>query len=164
MTYWTYCYNETECFLHLSQMWFRCFVLQHQNVRHLQGHSMAMRRSAKLTLMDTKAVLFHASATPSLTGWLHRGLLVIRRGTGMWRNASTGSCSRHVEVRPFDLLNLYLLNGLFHPSLLDEGCSRKKIMGVFDGTFILPLPPIRFNYCLGPLPIRSNYLSTPPPT
>ena len=45
-----------------------------------------------------------------------------------------------------------------------KGCSRKEIMEVFDGTFILPPPPMRFNYCLGPPPIRSNYPSTPPPT
>ena len=33
----------------------------------------------------------------------------------------------------------------------------KKMMGVFDGTFILPPPPMRFNYCLGPPPIRSPH-------
>ena len=26
----------------------------------------------------------------------------------------------------------------------------KNIMGVFDDTFILPPPPMRLNYCLGP--------------
>ena len=45
-----------------------------------------------------------------------------------------------------------------------KGCSRKEIMGVFDGTFILPPSPNRFNYCLCPPPIRSNCLSTPQPT
>ena len=34
-------------------------------------------------------------------------------------------------------------------------------MVAFDGTFILPPPPMRFNYCLGPPPIKSNYQPTP---
>ena len=45
----------------------------------------------------------------------------------------------------------------------NEGCSRKN-MGVFDGSFIIPPLSMRFNYCLGPPPIRSNYQPTPPPT
>ena len=43
------------------------------------------------------------------------------------------------------------------------GLFQKQMMGVFDGTFILPPLPMRFNYCLGLPPIKSNYQSTPPP-
>ena len=47
---------------------------------------------------------------------------------------------------------------------LVRAVPEKKNMGVFDGTFILPPPSIRFNYCLGPSTMRSNYQSTPQPT
>ena len=51
-----------------------------------------------------------------------------------------------------------------HPpgSQVHQGCSRKTLWGVFDGTFTLPPPPL-VHYCIGPTPMRSNYQSAPPP-
>ena len=55
--------------------------------------------------------------------------------------------------------DLWLQNAKSVPSrmYLGQFQKKKKNMGDLDGTFILPPPPMRFNYCLGPPPIRSNY-------
>ena len=43
-----------------------------------------------------------------------------------------------------------------------KGCSKKKNIGVFDGTLFLAQMPIGFNYFVAPPPIRSNCSSVLP--
>ena len=64
------------------------------------------------------------------------------------------------SVRPE--VSLFVWNILFFQMLCVwtakalRAVPEKKNMGVFDDTFILPPPPMRFNYCLGPPSIRSD--------